>query len=149
MKIGLISDTHDRMDQRIHEIFQRVDHIIHAGDVCDSDIIEELGVIAPTTVVLGNNDDYLKAPQYSVPVFCGIRFLVIHILDSHLAKIQIAESKPDIVIYGHTHVPRDEKVNGIRFINPGSVFRGRQGALRSVAVLELGKTIQNLEFFTL
>jgi len=56
MKIGVISDTHDYLDPLILQLFQGVDHIIHAGDVGMQIIIFELEQIAPTTAVIGNTD---------------------------------------------------------------------------------------------
>lgn len=137
MKIGLISDTHDHFPASIHEIFKGVDHIIHAGDVCEEAIIFELQAIAPVTVVKGNNDFTLNAPLLARVTFGGMKFMVVHILSSSLARTEIAKEKPDIVIYGHTHVPKDESRDGVRYINPGSVYRGRDGAPRSVALLDL------------
>ena len=56
VRIGLISDTHGYLDPAIHSLFLGVNHILHAGDIGDSWIIQELQGIAPVTAVLGNND---------------------------------------------------------------------------------------------
>ncbi|MDK3156410.1 metallophosphoesterase family protein [Kamptonema cortianum] len=146
MKIGLISDTHDRLDPQVHEIFKGVDQILHAGDICTDEIIFELGMIAPVTYVLGNNDYVIQGRQFVAPEIEGIQFFMIHIVDSYAARHEIARLRPQVVIHGHTHVPRDEVVDGVRFINPGSVYRGRQGAGRSVAVMEVRKGVQNVVF---
>ncbi len=149
MKIGLISDTHDRMDHRVHDIFKGVQLIIHAGDVCNPDIITELETIAPVTMVLGNNDFALNGVHVATPILEDVQFLVVHILDSPLARREISRVKPAIVIYGHTHVPKDEEIAGIRYINPGSLYRGRQGAPRSLAILDASPRAMELEFFSL
>ena len=57
-KIGIISDTHGVLPYKIHEVFEGVDQIIHAGDIGSEDIITELEVIAPVSAVFGNTDNY-------------------------------------------------------------------------------------------
>ena len=54
--IGIISDTHGRLDHRAYAALADVDHIIHAGDIGDPAILRELETLAPVTAVLGNND---------------------------------------------------------------------------------------------
>ena len=56
MKIGVISDTHNFFDPKIPELFNGVDHILHAGDVGTAVIRFQLEEIAPVTAVLGNVD---------------------------------------------------------------------------------------------
>ena len=56
MKLGIISDTHSFLDPRIAQIFDGVEHILHAGDVGPHSLLLELGAIAPVTAVLGNTD---------------------------------------------------------------------------------------------
>jgi putative phosphoesterase len=60
MRIGLISDTHGRLDSRVVEIFEGVDRILHAGDIGGEEILAELGAVAPVTAVLGNTDAFLS-----------------------------------------------------------------------------------------
>ena len=57
MLIGVISDTHGRLDPAVEEVFASVGHIIHAGDVGDEVILARLGAVAPLTAVRGNCDD--------------------------------------------------------------------------------------------
>ena len=56
MKVGVISDTHGMLRQEVLEILRSCDCILHAGDINNQGILEELGRIAPVYVVRGNND---------------------------------------------------------------------------------------------
>ena len=56
MLVGVVSDTHGYLNPRVPELLQGVEHILHAGDMCDAVIIDELSSIAPVTAVRGNND---------------------------------------------------------------------------------------------
>ena len=57
MRIGVISDTHNFFDPQIPKMFAGVEHILHAGDIGQLQILQELEQIAPVTAVCGNTDD--------------------------------------------------------------------------------------------
>jgi len=61
----------------------------------------------------------------------GVRFLLVHIPPDD------APENVDVVLHGHTHVPRNEIWGGVRFLNPGCVTRPNRGAPPSVAFLEI------------
>ena len=62
-RIGVISDTHDRWNPRVADLFKKVDEIWHLGDVCQEPILDELRALnSKLTVVLGNNDTTLDYP---------------------------------------------------------------------------------------
>lgn len=65
----------------------------------------------------------------------SIRFCLIHI------PPKIAPQNIDVLLHGHTHVPRDEKLNGVRFLNPGTVGRANKGAPASYAWLTVGERL--------
>jgi len=56
MRVGLISDTHGLLRPEASAFLRGCDHIVHGGDVGDQKVLQELGAIAPTTAVRGNND---------------------------------------------------------------------------------------------
>ncbi|MEY3702022.1 MAG: hypothetical protein RI891_1314, partial [Gemmatimonadota bacterium] len=56
VRIGLISDTHGLLRPEVHAAFTGVDRILHAGDVCGDEILDELALIAPVQAVFGNCD---------------------------------------------------------------------------------------------
>ena len=66
MRIGLISDTHNLLRQEALAALQGMEHILHAGDVCEPLVLDTLREIAPVSVVRGNRDHVL-------PVFFGDR----------------------------------------------------------------------------
>jgi len=140
MKIGLISDTHGQVPNPVHAALAGVDCILHAGDVGPMDVITELEAIAPVHAVLGNTDYAIALPETCVEEFAGKTILIHHIVDveypSQTVRELLSTEKPDLVVFGHTHMPFDERHNGIRFINPGSASQPRGGTAASVAILD-------------
>ena len=141
MKIGVISDTHGHLDQRIEKIFAGVNHILHAGDIGFASIILELQFIAPVTAVLGNCDEDIGYPLFQSVELEQKKFLLHHIVSprelSDPVKTRIAKDRPDVVIFGHTHKKFAETMNGALFFNPGYAGKPKFGAERSVALLHL------------
>ena len=141
MKIGLISDTHGHVPNTVHTALAGVNCILHAGDVGPMDVITELEAIAPVYAVLGNTDHGIALPETRLEEFDGRKILIHHIVDvdypSQTVRELLSTEKPEIVVFGHTHVPFDERRSKIRFINPGSASQPRGGTAPSVAILEL------------
>ena len=116
------------------------DFIIHAGDICDSMVIDELARIAPVTVVRGNNDRGAWAnalPETELVKFGGIFVYVIH----DLGQLDI---DPDgagvrVVVSGHSHKPVIEHRDGVVFVNPGSAGPRRFKLPISVAELVIAE----------
>jgi len=81
MRIGLISDTHSFLDDRVFAYFEACDEIWHAGDVGDPAILSKLCQFRPTIAVYGNIDDpaAIDAPEIQVLQRESKRFLMIHI----------------------------------------------------------------------
>lgn len=151
--VGLISDTHGHLDERAVGAFveAQVTHIIHAGDICDPGILDELRVIAPVWAVLGNNDFDEYGPQvqrFARPVIEGVRFLVAHYpsdvrIGPHgCAGVVPGDPIPQVCVHGHTHVPElltgREARPADMLICPGSVFRPRGGFPRCVGFVQVG-----------
>lgn len=119
--IGVISDTHGLLRAEAVEALGGSDYIIHAGDVGDPRILDELRRMAPVTVVGGNIDCEAWArelPKTDVLSVDGLDIYVLH----NLAELDL---KPEAagfsaVIYGHSHVPKQETRNGVLYLNPGS-----------------------------
>lgn len=137
--IGLISDTHGYLDPRVAEHFAGVDHILHAGDVGWPALLLELEVLAPVTAVRGNTDTHPGWPDTAVVRRDARCLLVQHIvrpgrLAPDLARA-VKREAADAVIFGHTHAPSREVVDGVWFINPGSAGQSRGGRPRSIARL--------------
>ena len=139
MKIGVISDTHNFLDPKIHELFAGVGHILHAGDIGNATIISELELIAPVTAVYGNNDMNLPFRETEIIELAARKFLVHHIINPHApgerVLERIARELPDMIVFGHTHKRFCETIGRILFFNPGYAGKPRFGAERSVAIL--------------
>jgi len=153
MKLGVISDTHGFLDPRIEKIFAGVDHVLHAGDIGDPMIEVELKFVAPVAVVLGNNDLGLPFKDTEVLTLADKKFLIHHIVNlrslSDRMKSLIRRHKPDAVIFGHTHKPFAETIDGVFFFNPGYAGKPKFGADRSVALLHLKDGNFSHEFISL
>jgi putative phosphoesterase len=153
MKIGVISDTHNYLDPRVHEVFAGVDHILHAGDVGQSLIIVELEQIAPVTAVIGNTDEGLPLRETELVTLGGKKFLVHHIVTPGLGSPRIdrrlRDDAPDVVVFGHTHKPYVQQVETILFFNPGSAGKKRFDLPRTVALLEIANGRLTHKFISL
>ena len=96
-------------------------HIIHAGDIGDSEILEKLATIAPLTAIRGNIDKATwcrKLAKTEIVEVAGISIYLLHDLSQLDLKPEAAGCK--VVIYGHSHVPQQETRNGVLYFNPGS-----------------------------
>jgi putative phosphoesterase len=119
--IGVISDTHGLQRPGALAALQGSDYIIHAGDIGDPQILDKLAAIAPLTAVLGNIDHGAwtnKIPTTNVLEVGEISIYVLHNLQELDLKPEAA--KFAAVVYGHSHVPKQEWKNGVLYFNPGS-----------------------------
>jgi len=126
VRIGVISDNHGYFDPVILERFAGVTHIIHAGDIMDPEILSALETVAPVTAVAGNLDAGELAerlPREASGEVAGVRFLVGHKpkrLLNRLSTGKVEGERPDLVVWGHTHVPSAAWVDGALYLNPGT-----------------------------
>jgi uncharacterized protein len=103
-------------------------------------VIAALEEIAPVTFVRGNNDDADGMEIVRVTVG-GLRILLTHILprprDSRVAvRESLAKEPADLVVFGHSHLPHNEVIDGVRFFNPASAGPRRFDLPVSVGILE-------------
>jgi putative phosphoesterase len=153
MKIGVISDTHNFFDPQIPELFKGVEHIIHAGDVGTASILAELAQIAPVTAVSGNTDSMLPLKEVEVFELGRHKFLLQHIVQPHTPAVLLSgcvqREKPDAIVFGHTHKPFNQTIEGIWYFNPGYAGKTRFGMERSVALLHFQRGKIKPEFLRL
>jgi putative phosphoesterase len=119
--IGVISDTHGLLRPEAIEALRGSQHIIHAGDVGAPEILGELAAIAPLTAIRGNIDTQRwarKLPETEVVELGCVSIYVIH--DLSQIDLKPAASGFRALIYGHSHVPKQESRNGVLYFNPGS-----------------------------
>ena len=129
MRIGVVSDTHSRpLPQQLIRDFQGVDFVIHAGDFCDVADYEAVKKIKDIKAVYGNMDSMelrkrlprkqlIPCGKFSVGVFHG-EGPALAVLERVRGEFQ--KEKVDAVIFGHSHQPFNEKIDGVLYFNPGS-----------------------------
>ena len=146
IRIGVIADTHGLFDLAIRRHFKGVDHILHAGDIGNRSVIEQLEKIAPVTAVSGNVDDDGQSvfPSETVIELAGRRIAIRHILyeGGKLTKDGRAfldREQPDICVFGHTHQPKTEWLGKTLLFNPGSAGPKRFKLPRGVGILVLAR----------
>lgn len=125
-RIGVISDTHGLLRPEAERRLVGVDHIVHAGDIGNPDIVGELRRIAPVTAIRGNVDTGDWAHEYAETEFvrlAGLSIFVVH--DLKTLGIDPIARGIDVVISGHSHAPKIDPVGGVLYLNPGSAGRRR------------------------
>jgi hypothetical protein len=136
VKIGVISDTHipdrsEHIPQVILDAFKQVDLIVHAGDLVNLGVIDELkSVCSKVVVVVGNMDQEAvrkKCPVKQVLEILGYRVGLMHGAGPALKLLELLkdvfkEDDCDLIIFGHSHKSLNEKIGKILFFNPGSAM---------------------------
>ena len=162
MEIGLISDTHGYLDERVFEHFSGCDEIWHAGDIGDKSILDRLKNFKKVRAVYGNIDGKdIRSDLEEELIFGleGLRVWIIHIAGypSHYTagvKNRIREINPNLLVCGHSHILRilpDKTLDNFLYINPGAAgiqglhkvrtlvrFSLRDKHISNMQVIELG-----------
>jgi putative phosphoesterase len=136
--LGVISDTHGLLRPEALKALQGVDHIIHAGDIGNPDVLVELEGIASVTAVRGNMDwgDWTANLQRTEVVEVGgASIYVLHDLD--LLDLIPRAAGFGAVVFGHTHVPEITRADGVLYLNPGSAGPVRGSKPVSLAVVDV------------
>ncbi len=118
-RIGVISDTHNLVRPEALLALRGCDHIVHAGDICNTDVLDALGAIAPVTAIRGNNDSGMGAdelPEARRFSIAGKFFYLVH----DIADVPRILGSIDVVITGHSHKPLVEQRGRTLYVNPGS-----------------------------
>jgi putative phosphoesterase len=132
MRIAVIADTHNRYPPGLPQQLRGADEIWHLGDVCEPETLVEFAELGPPLrVVLGNNDSHFAWPVVLELEREGLKFYLTHVPPSRIPW------GFDVVLHGHTHVPRDEVSGGVRWLNPGCISRPHHGVPPSFAWLEV------------
>ena len=145
MKVGVISDTHGYLNPEVPELFAGVDLILHAGDIGHEAVLRGLEKVAPVTAVRGNNDR--EGPMAAYPQVRTLEVQGRRLLLTHQVTLPKGPGNPamevyhrqgiDVVVFGHSHIARQEWWRGILFFNPGAAGKGRFRVVPSVGILEL------------
>jgi putative phosphoesterase len=156
VRIGVISDTHisDRgghIPRVILLAFKHVDLVIHAGDIVSLGVIDELkSVCSKVVVVAGNMDQEAvrkKYPLKQVLEIVGYRVGLMHgagpaLNLPELLKDAFKEDNCDLIIFGHSHKPMNERIGKVLFFNPGSAT-DLSVAYNSYGIIELKTRLAN------
>ena len=149
MRIGILSDTHDRAAATKAGLEMLVargaEFFIHCGDVGSERVLDNLAGL-PAAFVWGNNDfDRPELERYArkLGIACygtfadlqlgGKRFAIMHGDDFRLRQRVLAEQGHDYLLQGHTHIRMDQRIGSIRCINPGALYRAAE---KTVATLD-------------
>ena len=134
MRVGVLSDTHGKIKKAKKAVEQmgHIDLLLHAGDYYEDAIILGRGSGIKVKAVTGNCDIYTPEPVEELLKIGDYRLYLTH---GHLFGVKRSLTKlyqraeelgAHIVIYGHTHMPHQEKKNGMLFLNrevlPGRDF---------------------------
>lgn len=136
-RIGVISDTHGLLRPEAERGLTGVDHIIHAGDIGRPEIVDALRRIAPVTAIRGNVDSGEWARDYpdtDLVRLAGKSIYVLHDLKTLKADLGAGI---DVIVSGHSHVPKIDTVAGVLYLNPGSAGPRRFKLPITLAMLEL------------
>ena len=163
MKIGLLSDTHGWLDERVFHYFEDCDEVWHAGDIGTLVVIEQLAAFKPIRAVHGNIDGQdirMTYPQDQHFECEGLQVWMTHIGGkppryTPTVLSQLQQKVPDIFVCGHSHILRvmhDAQHPPLLYLNPGAA--GREGfhkvrtllrfeikdrQVRDMQAIELGK----------
>jgi putative phosphoesterase len=136
-RIVVISDTHGLLRREAERRLASVDYIVHAGDIGRPEIVDALRRLAPLTAIRGNVDSGEWAREYPDTKLVRLAGKLIYVL--HDLKTLRADSGAgiDVIVSGHSHVPKVETVGGILYLNPGSAGRRRFSLPITLATLEV------------
>lgn len=161
-RVGLLSDTHSYLDERIFHYFEECDEVWHAGDIGMLDVTDKLAEFKPLRAVYGNIDDHearLSYPKDHIFELEGVKVWMTHIGGyppryTAAIKKKLAEIQPRIFICGHSHILKviPDKTRNLLHINPGAAgkhgfhqirtcirFTLSEGNIQNLEVIELGK----------
>jgi len=136
--VGVISDTHGLLLSTAINALKDVDLIIHAGDIGNTDVLDELEFIAPVVAVRGNMDvigGLRDLPETEAVEIGNVLLYVIH--DIHRLDISPSEAGFSAVIFGHFHRPSVSEKDGVLYLNPGSAAQPRRNYPASLALLHI------------
>lgn len=143
----MISDTHTLGASRpvpegAWPYLESADHILHAGDVCDPVLLDELKCFAPLTVVMGNCDGWdIKdwgAKDSTQIELGGIEIAMIHDAgprEGRRTRMRRAFPGARVVVFGHSHLPMNEDDGDLLLFNPGSATWKRRAPATSMGLL--------------
>lgn len=138
MLVGVISDTHGKFHPAIPSHFAGVELILHAGDIGQRAVMDQLEALAPVLAVTGNVD-WGKPLDRLYPRVQQIELEQQRVYMTHIGgrpqelRGRLPEPKPAVYICGHSHIALLERDDNVLFLNPGSAGAPRFGRKPSLA----------------
>lgn len=129
-RIGILSDTHSTLDDRVFAFFKDCDEVWHAGDIGSEEVLDQLENFKPLKAVYGNIDSYAvrnRVPRELVFDCEQVKVYLTHIggypkrYDKQ-AYIALKKHRPKLFICGHSHILKvmfDKDLN-LLHVNPGA-----------------------------
>ena len=139
IKIVAVSDNHGIMEpiSKLPGAFPDADYFFHCGDSR-----EPVRGYGPYAQVRGNNDFYdvpeelvLEVGNHRIYMTHGTR--LVYYGDYERLAMRAKARDCDIALFGHTHIYADKMIEGVRCLNPGSIWHNRDGSEPSFMVIEL------------
>jgi len=145
MYIGLLSDTHIptvavELPAQIKESFRNVDLILHAGDIYNVSVLDELERLAPVLAAEGDDDyiEVIKDKRVKKKHVLTVESIIIWLMHEKPQSWGQDGKPPDVIVFGHTHRDTVESNGGVLLVNPGSpTFPNYKYRLGSVALLTI------------
>jgi putative phosphoesterase len=150
MLIGVVSDTHGLLRAEVAPALAGVEHILHAGDVGDAEILDRLREIAPVTAIRGNVDTHGPCAELPATEAVELGGCLVSMLHS-LAELDWNPKAGGmgVVVFGHTHVASVERRDGVMYLNPGSCGPRRFRLPVTVALLRIEDGLVSAEIMPL
>ena len=135
MKIGIISDTHGLLRPEVLSALNGCEAILHAGDICRQEILDELGKTARVYVVRGNND---KEWAENIPVLLDFEIAGLRVFMTHKKTDLPDDLSPyDLVVFGHSHKYEESHRGKTLLLNPGSCGPRRFNQPITLAIMDI------------
>lgn len=120
MRIGVLSDTHGLLRPSVVDLLADCDHLLHAGDVGDAEILKTLRQLGPLTAVRGNTDvgqELARLPDTVRGKLDGLEYGMVHRREDVPAAWR---QSCRLVVFGHSHRPELEWHGNTLLLNPGA-----------------------------
>ena len=152
MRVGIIADTHvpsvaHALPPKLFDVFQGVELILHAGDIVELSVLDELRSIAPVEAVAGNMDAHHVQQRLPAKKILTLGRFTVGLTHGKY-KIEVQKEmirkefgRVDLIVFGHSHTPFWGRVGDVLFLNPGSPTDDRHAPYHSVAILYVGEEL--------
>lgn len=146
MKIGVISDTHNKeLPKELLDAIKGCDLILHAGDLTELRVLDNLKKMSRVEAVCGNMDSPKVRSVLKDKKILKVEGKKLYLMHGYgnpdrlieVLKSELIPQKPDIIVFGHSHLPMNEYIDGVLFFNPGSATDTIFAPYRSYGIIEI------------